>query len=69
MLSCICSAKPEARKVACLDDANTLLWEWIDWYNYKHIDRTTGCVPKKRFDPDVFKPLSGEVDLDDIFCF
>lgn len=59
----------EKEKVTDLESANGILWEWIDWYNYKHINRTTGCVPKKRFDPKGFKPLSGEANLDDIFCF
>jgi putative transposase len=59
----------EKKKVNCLDDANTLLWEWIDWYNEKHINRTTGQTPKKRFDPKGFTPLPGRINLDDIFCF
>ncbi len=24
---------------------------WMEWYNAKHVNRTIGCVPKKRFDP------------------
>lgn len=59
----------EKEKVCDLESANGLLWEWIDWYNYKHVNRTTGMTPKKRFDPNGFIPLSGEVNLDDIFCF
>ena len=51
----------EREKVTDLDDANTLLWDWVDWYHEKHVNRTTGQVPKKRFDPQGFKPLSGEV--------
>jgi len=44
--------------------------EWMDWYNTKHVNRTIGCVPKKRFDPKGFQPLSGIQTrrLDDIFC-
>lgn len=41
--------------------------EWINWYNEKHINRTTKCVPKERFNPKKFTPLSG--NLNDIFCF
>lgn len=43
---------------------------WRQWYNEKHVNRTIGCVPKKRFNPKKFKPLSGEErkTLDDIFC-
>lgn len=59
----------EKEKVTDLESANGLLWEWVDWYNYKHINRTTGQTPKKRFDPNGFTPLSGRINLDDIFCF
>jgi len=59
----------EKEKVKDLDDANTLLWEWVDWYHEKHVNRTIGCVPKKRFNPNGFTPLSGRINLDDIFCF
>lgn len=56
--------KPEWHLV----EVNTALEEWVSWYNSKHINRTTGCVPKKRFDPKGFRPLSGEKSLEDIFC-
>lgn len=56
-------------KVETLEQANELLCEWVDWYNEHHVNRTTGCVPKKRFDPKGFTPLPGEVNLDDVFCF
>ena len=52
-----------------LEGANTMLWEWVDWYHEQHVNRTTGCVPKKRFDPAGFSPLFGEVNLDDVFCW
>lgn len=52
-----------------LENAQIRLTDWVDWYNAKHINRTIGCVPKKRFDPRGFTPLSGEVDLEDVFCF
>lgn len=52
-----------------LEQANLKLWAWVDWYNGKHVHRTTGMTPKKRFDPAGFTPLSGEADLDDVFCF
>jgi putative transposase len=43
---------------------------WMEWYNTKHVNRTIGSVPKKRFDPGRFEPLSGTKrrQLDDIFC-
>lgn len=52
-----------------LEQANLKLWEWVDWYNLKHINRTTGTTPKKRFDPAGFTPLPGKTNLDDVFCF
>lgn len=52
-----------------LEQANLKLWEWVDWYHDKHVNRTTGMTPKKRFDPAGFTPLSGKTNLDDIFCF
>jgi transposase InsO family protein len=41
--------------------------EWINWYNEKHVNRTTGSVPKERFNSEKFHRPSG--NLDDIFCF
>lgn len=52
-----------------LELANLKLSEWIDWYNGRHVNRTTGATPKKRFDRLGFTPLSGEANLDDVFCF
>lgn len=52
-----------------LEQANLKLWEWVDWYNLKHVNRTMGTTPKKRFDPAGFTPLSGKTHLDDVFCF
>jgi len=43
------------------------LREWINWYNKKHVNRITGCVPKERFNSEKFTPLNGS--LDDIFSF
>lgn len=59
--------------VAICDDwplwkINVEFESWIDWYNTKHINRTTGATPEKRFDPAGFEPLSDEYNLDDIFC-
>ena len=59
----------ERNKVVDLEGANMALWEWVDWYHKQHVNRTTRCVPKKRFDPTGFIPLSGEVNLDDVFCW
>ena len=52
-----------------LDLLNVKLMMWVTWYNTHHVNRTTKCVPKKRFDPARFQPLSGEKHLEDIFCW
>lgn len=53
-----------------LELVNTRFKEWVIWYNTKHINRTTGETPQKRFDPTGFKPLrvTERRKLDDIFC-
>ena len=51
-----------------LSKINVEFESWIVWYNTKHVNRTTGQTPEKRFDPSGFEPLSGEYNLDDIFC-
>jgi putative transposase len=52
-----------------LAEINDAFSKWSTWYNEYHVNRTTRCVPKKRFDPCKFQPLSGEKHLDDIFCW
>ncbi len=42
--------------------------QFVDWYNEKHVNRTTHKTPKERFDPNGFTPLPVEKCLDDIFC-
>lgn len=67
----------QERFISELDDPHMDLWlvnkkwkVWMDWYNAKHKNRTTGEVPQKRFDPKGFKPLSvtERKTLNDIFC-
>lgn len=41
---------------------------FVNQYNEKHVNRTTGKTPKERFDPSEFKPLPVDKCLDDIFC-
>lgn len=48
-------------------ELNKEFWQWVNWYNQKHINRMTGTEPKERFVPNGFKPLSGKEDLDFIF--
>lgn len=67
----------QERFVSELDDPYMDLWlinkkwkEWMDWYNTRHVNRTTGQRPKERFDSTGFKPLgvTQRTKLDDIFC-
>lgn len=66
----------QERFINDLDDDELPLWlinkkfaSWVDWYNTKHINRTTHQTPKERFNSKEFKPLPKEKNLDDIFCF
>lgn len=66
----------QERFINDLDDDQLPLWlinkkfgSWIEWYNSKHINRTTRQTPKERFNSKEFKPLPKEKNLDDIFCF
>lgn len=49
--------------------AQKKLQRWISWYNTKHLVRTTKMIPKERFNPQGFRPLLKDRNLDDIFCF
>lgn len=57
---------PES-KAKDFNELNREFRKWVSWYNQNHINRMTGVVPKKRFWPKAFKPLSGKEDLDWIF--
>jgi transposase InsO family protein len=54
-------------KAQNLDELNKEFSKWVNWYNNNHINRMTRVIPKKRFKPKAFKPLSGKEDLDWIF--
>lgn len=58
----------EMSETDTLEEMNQRFQQWVAWYNEHHVNRTTGCAPKKRFNPDEFRPLNGEICLDDIFC-
>lgn len=41
-----------------LDELNEQFAKWIDWYNTKHVNRTTGQTPQNRLTPSVWnKPV------------
>ena len=42
---------------------------WANWYNQKHVNRTTGMKPKDRKTPCVFTPVSQKRKLDSAFSF
>lgn len=54
-------------KAGTFEQLNQEFSKWVKWYNEHHINRMTGVEPKKRLEPNGFKPLSGKVDLDWIF--
>ena len=54
-------------EAANLDELNSQLQKWIDWYNHHHINRDTGCIPLCRRTPSALRPLDG-INLDDVFC-
>ncbi|PIP48173.1 MAG: hypothetical protein COS87_01555 [Chloroflexi bacterium CG07_land_8_20_14_0_80_45_17] len=50
-----------------LDELNSQLQKWINWYNNHHINRDTGCISLSRRIPSALRSLDG-ANLDDIFC-
>lgn len=50
-------------------DFLALFDSWVQWYNTSHVNRTTGCTPKERFNPHGFSPLPAETNLADVFCW
>ncbi|MCM8803510.1 MAG: hypothetical protein NC827_09460 [Candidatus Omnitrophica bacterium] len=59
----------EVRKGATrLVQLNNLFQAWINWYNKNWRNRDTDCTPEERKTPSVFRPLSKDTNLDDVFC-
>lgn len=52
-----------------LEELNKQFKVWVKWYNAMHIIRTIGCVPKDRFNPKEFKPISKDLDLEKVFSY
>jgi len=51
-----------------LAEINDYFSWWKNQYNETHKNRTTGCTPKERWNPEGFVPLPAERNLDDVFC-
>jgi len=52
-----------------LEEMNKQFKVWVKWYNTKHIIRTIECVPKDRFNPEKFKPISKDLNLEKVFSY
>ncbi|MFH1142590.1 MAG: DDE-type integrase/transposase/recombinase [Candidatus Uhrbacteria bacterium] len=52
-----------------LDEMNEQFEKWANWYNSKHVIRTTSKKPKDRQTPSVFSPVPRSQKLDRTFCF
>ena len=54
---------------ATIEELNEQFKVWIKWYNAKHIIRTIDCVPKDRFNPQGFKPVSPDLNTEKVFGY
>ena len=52
-----------------LEEMNKQFKTWVKWYNTKHIIRTIECVPKDRFNPKKFKPISKDLNFEKVFSY
>lgn len=52
-----------------LEELNEQFEVWVKWYNAKHIIRTINCVPKDRFNPNGFKSVSNDLNLEKVFSY
>ena len=59
---------PILAKVNSLKVANRIIQGWRSWYNQR-VHSITEQRPIDRHFPSVFKPLSNDINLDDVFCF
>lgn len=59
---------PILAKVSSLKVANKIIQGWRIWYNQR-VHSITEQRPIDRHSPSVFKPLSKDINLDDVFCF
>jgi transposase InsO family protein len=52
-----------------LEELNTQFARWLVWYHTKHVIKTIGCAPKDRFNPNGFKPIPEDLNLERIFSY
>lgn len=59
----------EEAGVKTIAEANKYLKKWIEWYNHAHLHSITKQIPNERYlAKNAFRPLPGDVDLEQIFC-
>jgi len=59
----------ETAKIKTIHQANLYLKKWVDWYNHCHVHSTTKQIPNERYlANDAFRPVPGDVALEQIFC-
>lgn len=42
---------------------------WLEWYHGRHVIRTIGCTPKNRLNPEGFKPVPKDLNLEQVFSY
>jgi len=52
-----------------LEELNQQFEVWINWYHAKHVLRTTGVIPKDRFNPKGFKPVPKDLNFEKVFSY
>lgn len=56
-------------KVKTIQEANAHLKKWIEWYNHCHVHSVTKQIPNERYlANNIFRPVPGDVSLEEIFC-
>lgn len=59
----------EEHTAKSIEELNEQFKIWITWYHAKHVIRTIGCTPKDRFSPAGFKPVSKDLNLEQVFSY
>jgi len=51
------------------EELNKQFKVWVRWYNTNHVIRTIKCVPKDRLNPEKFKPVSKDLQIEKVFSY